>query len=102
MCFAGYRPPNDAIHRAIAGLSPGDPLRVRTDKTPWEFTTVDGIIVGKLARSFKAPGESGEVSATALAIACWDRTRSEGEYLDRLRSQRWKVVIPEIIARKGF
>ena len=97
LSFAGYRPQGDPVHHAIAGLSPGDPLRVMTDQTPWGLATVDGIEVGRLAQGFKAPAGTGEVSATTLAIACWDRTKSEGSYRDRLKSERWEVVIPEIV-----
>ena len=97
LSFAGYRPPGHPVHRAIAGLSPGDSLWVMTDRTPWALATVDGIEVGRLAQGFGVPAESGEVSATTLAIACWDRTKSEGGYRDRLKSERWEVVIPEIV-----
>ena len=101
LSFAGYRPPGHPVHRAIAGLSPGDPLQVRTDRTPWELATLDGITVGRLAQSFKAPVATGKVSATALAIATWNRTKSEGQYKDRLKSERWEVVIPEIVAMES-
>ncbi len=77
LSFAGYRPPDHPVHRAIAGLSAGAPLQVRTDRNLWELTTVDGISVGQLAQGFKAPAEAGGVSATVLAIACWDKTKSE-------------------------
>ena len=102
LSFAGYRPPDHPVHRAIAGLSPGDPLQVRTNRTPWELATMDGITVGKLARGFKVPVETGEVTATALAIACWDITKAEGKFHSRLKSERWEVVIPEIITRKNY
>ena len=98
LSFAGYKPPDHPVHRAIAGLSAGAPLRVRTDRNPWELTTVDGISVGQLAQAFKAPPESGGVSATVVAIASWDRTKSEGGYQGRLKSERWEVVIPEIVS----
>ena len=102
LSFAGYWPPDHPVHRAIAGLSPGDPLQVRTNRIPWELATKDGITVGRLARAFKAPAEPGEVTATALAIACWDSTKSEGTFHNNLKSERWEVVIPEIITRKSF
>ena len=98
LSFAGYRPPDHPVHSAIAGLSAGAPLQVRTDRNPWELTTVDGISVGQLAQGFKAPAEAGGVSATVLAIACWDKTKSEGGYQGRLKSERWEVVIPEIVS----
>ncbi len=98
LSFAGYRPPDHPVHRAIAGLSAGAPLQVRTDRNLWELTTMDGISVGQLAQGFKAPAEAGGVSATVLAIACWDKTKSEGGYQGRLKSERWEVVIPEIVS----
>ena len=73
LSFAGYKPPDHPVHRAIARLSAGAPLRVRTDRNPWELTTMDGISVGQLAQAFKAPAESGGVSATVVAIASWDK-----------------------------
>ena len=97
LSFAGYRPADHTVHRAIAQLSPGDPLQVRTDRNPWEILTMDGITVGRVAQSFKRPVAAGNVSATALAIATWDRTKSDGQYQDRLKSERWEVVIPEIV-----
>ena len=65
LSFAGYQPAGHSVHRAIAGLSPGDPLQVRTDRAPWELLNMDGKTVGRLARSFKVPVSAGEVSATA-------------------------------------
>ena len=99
LSFAGYRPPDHPVHRAIAGLSAGAPLHVRTDRTPWELATVDGVMVGRLAQGFTPPAGTGGVSATTLAVACWDKTKSEGGYLDRLKSDHWEVVIPEIVVR---
>ena len=99
LSFAGYRPPDHPVHRAIARLSAGAPLHVRTDRTPWELATVDGVTVGRLARGFTFPAGTGGVSATTLAVACWDKTKSEGEYLDRLKSDHWEVVIPEIVVQ---
>ena len=97
LSFPGYRPPGHPIHRAIASLSSGDPLQVRTDRVPWEVVTADGITVGRLAQRFQRSREPGDVSATVLAIARWDKTKSEGTFLDRLKSDEWEVVIPEIV-----
>ena len=97
LSFAGYRSPNHPIHKAIAGLSAGDPLNVNTDRSPWEVSTSEGITVGRLAQAFGPPPETGDVSATALAIARWSKTKSEATFHDRLRTDEWEVVIPEIV-----
>ena len=102
LSFAGYWPLEDPVHRAIAALSPGDPLQVRTDRSPWELVTADGVPVGRLAQGYRVPEESGDVSATVLAIAAWDKTKSERIYHDQLKSERWEVVIPEIATVRKF
>ena len=97
LSFAGFRSPNHRVHEAITNLSPGDPLKVITDRSPWELIDSTGVTVGRLARSFKVPQESEGVTATVLAVVRWNRTKSEPEFLDRLRTNEWEVVIPEIV-----
>ena len=94
--FAGYRSPNHPIHKAIADLSAGDSLSVNTDRSPWEVSTSEGTAVGRLAQAFKAPPETEDVSATVLAIARWSKSKSEATFRDRLKTDEWEVVIPEI------
>ena len=101
LSFAGRARPTDPIHKAIAKLVPGDPLRVRTDTSPWELATIDGTTVGRLAQSFEPPDAVSEASAVTLAIATWDKTKSDGEYRRWLNSDRWEVVIPEIAITTG-
>ena len=96
LSFPGYRHPRHPIHQAIARLSPGDPLQVRTGMTPWELVDARGIVVGRLARRYEIPGNPGGVSATVLAIGAWDKTKSDSEYQNRLKADRWEVVIPEL------
>ena len=100
LSFAGYRSPSHPIHKAIASLSAGDPLKVRTDRSPWEVATSEGTTVGRLAQAFRTPPGTDEVSATVLAIARWNKTKSEAKFLDRLKTDEWEVVIPEIVTRK--
>ena len=97
LSFAGYRPPEYAVQRAIAGLSLGDPLQVRTYRSPRELATVDDITAGRLAQGCRVPAETGDVSASVLVIAAWDKAKSEGRYHDWLKSEHWEVVIPEIV-----
>ena len=57
LSFAGYRSPSHPIHKSIAGLSAGDPLNVKTDRSPWEVETPGGITVGRVGASICAtPG----------------------------------------------
>ena len=100
LSFAGRQAPAHPINKAIASLSAGGPLRIRTDRTPWEMTTTEGITVGRLSQGFKSPPGTEEASATVLAIARWNKSKSEAEYLHLLRTDEWEVVIPEIVVRR--
>ena len=97
LSFSGYRPAGHPAHRAIAALSPGDPLQVRMGSNRWELLDRSGTVVGQLAGSFEAPDGMRCTFATVLAIVTWDRERSEPEYKDRLRCDDWEVVVPELV-----
>ena len=97
LSFAGYRNAGDPVHKAIAALSPGDRLRVRFESDRRDLLDRDGTVVGKLAGSYEALGDMRCVFASVQAIATWDRERSEPQYRERLKCDRWEVVIPELV-----
>ena len=97
LSFAGYRPKGHPVHRSIAGLSPGDTLRVKVRPNSWELLDRSGAIVGRLAAGFEAPVDMRCKFATVLAIATWDRESSEPQYRSRLQSDTWEVVVPELV-----
>ncbi len=96
LSFAGYRRQNDPVHRAIAALAPGDVLAVRVNKR-WELLDRNGTVVGRLASSFAPPEGMHCAYATVLAVVSWDKEKSEPEYQDRLHSNKWEVVVPELV-----
>ena len=97
LSFAGYRSPGHPVHRAIASLSTGDILHVRSGSNRWELLDSRGAVVGQLANSFKAPNDMRCAFATVLAIATWDRESCDPEYRDKLLSETWEVVVPELV-----
>ena len=97
LSFAGYRPPGHPVHLAIAALSTGDLLHVRKGSNRWELLDGHGTVVGQLASSFKALADMRLAFASVLAIATWDRERSEPEYRDGLACDMWEVVVPELV-----
>ena len=97
LSFAGYKPPGHQVHLAIASLSSGDLLHVRNGSNRWELLDSHGTVVGQLASSFKAPADMRCTSASVLAIATWDRERSDLKYREGLRSDAWEVVVPELM-----
>ena len=97
LSFAGYRSPGHPVHLAIAALSTGDLLHVRKGSNRWELLDGNGTVVGQLASSFNGPADLRLAFASVLAIATWDRERSESEYRDGLACDLWEVVVPELV-----
>ena len=97
LSFAGRRRPDQPVHRAIAALSPGDPLQVRAGENRWELLDRSGTVVGQLAHGFHAPAGTRFASVTVLAIVNWDRERSEPEFRSGLICEAWEVVVPELV-----
>jgi len=97
LSFAGWRDAGHSIHRAIAALSPGDPLKVRDLSGRRELLDRHAKVVGRLAAGFEPPPGMQCRSATVLAILSWHREDSEPEYRDRIRCDSWEVVVPELV-----
>ena len=97
LSFAGYRQPNHPVHRSIAALSPGDRLRVRVKSNRWELLNKKGIVIGRLAGSFKPLPGMRCAFATVLSIVQWNKESSEPEYQKRLQCDSWEVVVPELV-----
>ena len=96
--FAGRRSERDPIHRAIAALSAGDPLRARvTDQGRWQLLDETGTVVGHLAKSFRAPEGMRCRASTVLAVVGWSRESSEPRYRDTIKCDDWEVVVPELL-----
>ena len=95
LSFPGWTASKSPIHDAIHRLNPGDALRIRTDKTPWEITTQHGQPIGRLARDYQPKGQFH--SARVHAVVHWRREDGEPEYQDRLRCDEWEVVVPEFV-----
>jgi ATP-dependent DNA helicase RecQ len=92
LSFAGRQPARAAVHRTIAALKHGDPLRLD------ERTLLDakGQAIGKLAKKCQVPAGK-VVSVRVLAIVRRTRTQSSAEYQDALKVDEWEVVLPEVV-----
>ena len=97
LSFAGYKPPRDPTHRAIAELAPGDQLKVRRQSDRWEIRNYAGVVVGTLARKFEPPNGMRCIRSTVLAIATWSRERSDPQYHQHLKKDTWEIVVPELV-----
>ena len=94
LSLAGYRPAGHPLHRAIASLSPGDWLQVRTGPNRRELVDRNGTVVGQLAGSFEVLAGMRCAFASVLTIATWDRESSDLQYQDGLHCDTWEVVVP--------
>ncbi len=96
--FAGRHPVGHRVHRAIAALSPGDPLTVGVDEWGrWGLRDGEGTVVGHLARGFEPPSGARCRSATVRAIVAWSREVSKPGYREGLECETWEVVVPELV-----
>ena len=120
--FAGRQDARHPVHRAIAALSPGDPLQARVaatrhpgrtgpqDRSPpddppeahaspgrWELLDRAGNVVGRLAGGFDPPPGMRCRSAAVLAVVAWSRDASDPKYHDGIRCESWEVVVPELV-----
>ena len=93
--FPGRCASTDPIHDAIRRLQPGDQLDVRTGESPWEITSGEGQVIGRLAQQYQPPGQFH--SARVHAVVHWRREDSEPEYQQGLRCDEWEVVVPELV-----
>ena len=98
--FAGRYQASSPVHRAIAVLSPGDPLQVRTAQQPWLLLDRAGNVVGRLAKGYAPPAAMRLRSATAAAVVTRRRTDSEPQYQDALKCEAWEVVVPELVFQR--
>ncbi len=96
--FAGRHHASHPVHRAIAALSPGEPLDTRVvESERWELLDRSGTVVGRLARSFRPPPGTRCISATVLAVVAWSREAAEPRYQDGIECDAWEVVVPELV-----
>ena len=96
--FAGRSRPHHRVHRDIAALHHGDSLSARlNEKKRWELFDQAGNKVGRLTTAFEAPEGLRCLSAKVLAITTRNREQSKPEYQERIESDAWEVVVPEMI-----
>jgi len=91
--FAGRKPSNDPVHRAIGRLKTGDKLKFSIQGELRELQDAQGITVGRLAKKSQLP-EGVVESVTVSAIVRRSKKQSQGtEWADRCRVEEWEVVL---------
>jgi ATP-dependent DNA helicase RecQ len=99
--FAGCYTSNNPIHQTIANLTAGDPLLLRECERHWELSDNNGNTIGRMSKKskekFSIPAGTQFLSGRVAAIIAWRRADTKAEYLDRVRCDRWEVVVPELV-----
>ena len=100
--FAGREYPGHRVHGAIAELRVGDKLDIRpVNGGNWVLIDKAGVVVGRLARRFKAPAGMVCRAAEVFAIVGWSREASQPQYRDSIKTETWEVVVPELVFERG-
>jgi ATP-dependent DNA helicase RecQ len=95
--FAGRYKPGHMVHQAIASLTANDPLYLRQQKNRWELMNDSGHTVGRLSQAFAPPKKMVCIDARVAAIVSRSRQDCELEYRNHISSDRWEVIIPELV-----
>lgn len=78
------------MHQAIARLTPGAALVIAGS----EVRDAQGVLVGRLAKHFKAPGTV--IAARVRAIAVREARQEDPAFAAGRQVERWEVVVPAI------
>jgi ATP-dependent DNA helicase RecQ len=95
--YAGRLHDGNASLRAIARLSPGDPLTLVQRNERWFVTDADGVAVARLAKKYVPPRGARFLRGSVYAISTQFREDSAEEFRDHFRRERWNVVLPELV-----
>ena len=95
--FAGRKAPGNRTHRAIAALSPGDPLSLVQASGHWKVVDGNGRQVGRMAKRWSVPAGMAIAKAVVGGIFTrWAKDESDEEWKKRLRCDTWEVVVPRL------
>lgn len=97
LSYAGRRSTDSGVHARIMRLNPGDPLSVQENNGRVQFLDQSNNIVGRTSQSFSIQPALVIEEARVYAVTIRKREWSETEYLESLKSERWEVVVPELV-----
>jgi len=94
--FAGRYAANDPVHAAVSRLEPGDRLDLVAEGDRLVLRDLAGRRVGRLARKYRIMDGYRVVEVRVSAIIV-RRKDANPEYAEMARTDRWEVVVPELI-----
>lgn len=98
LSWTGWRPASDSVHQAIARLQTDDPITLtHIDDGRWLIRDMEGVIIGRMAQSYRPPEGLPFIRGEARAIIQWRKTDNGEEFQINLRHEAWEVVLPEFV-----
>ncbi len=104
LSFAGWSPAHSRVHRAIAALSPDDPLSVLYEDSQWKILDHKGQQVGRMAKNWTLPSNMAIDHALVRGIFTrWADDQEDEDFKQRLRCETWEIVVPQLfLSRRQF
>ena len=94
--FAGRKPANDPVHRAIRALRVGDPLQWADAGGRLELRNGQGITVGRLAQKVRLPVGTMESVTVSAIVHRSKRQAQDAEWAKTCKVDEWEVVLGSI------
>lgn len=102
--YAGRKRRDDPVHASLAGLKPGDPLRIAPAGDYIELQDEKGNCVAQLSQSARKTwrGRLDRVERITVLAMVQRRVEDSGEeYRDRCKSEKWEVPVAEVVFLDG-
>jgi ATP-dependent DNA helicase RecQ len=94
--FAGRYAADDPVHAAVSRLEPGDGLDLVAEGDRLVLRDLAGRRVGRLAKKYRLMDGYRVVDVRVSAITV-RRKDANPEYAEMARTDRWEVVVPELV-----
>ncbi len=97
LSWAGRLSANHPSLAAIERAKVGDPVRVAHDGAAWLLTDQQGLVIGRMARSWSPPAGLQLLSGEVGAVVTWRRSDNKEEFRDYIRRDEWEAILPELV-----
>ncbi len=91
---------------AIKKASVGDKIELEfnNENKKWEIMDVQGRLIGRMAKRFNPPEGfelcKGEIGAITARFRTDQKSKRNGDYIDRIERGAWEVVLPELVYKR--
>ncbi|WP_106797452.1 RecQ family ATP-dependent DNA helicase [Rhizobium sp. H4] len=97
LSWVGRQGVDSSAHRALARLQTGDRVSLVQVDDRWFILNEDGVVIGRMAQSYKPPVGLRCIRGIARAIIQWRKVDNGEEFQVSLRKNVWEVVLPEFV-----